>query len=102
MATTAPAARPRATRPCHAHAAAATAPAEANPTPAATAVEPSHHTPAAAAVADTHAPYPAELPALVPGVKQVKLALQDVDLQIAPGVTFHSWTFAGGAPHQAP
>ena len=82
----------------HVHTAAATAPTEANPTPAATVVGPSHHTPAATAVTDTHAPYPAELPPLVPGVKQVKLALQDVDLQIAPGVTFHSWTFAGGAP----
>src|SRR5262245_27286351 len=86
----------------HAHATAAApataAPAEANPTPAATVVEPSHHTPAATPVADTHTPYPAELPPLVSGVKQVKLTLQDVNLQIAPGVTFSGWTFAGGAP----
>ena len=81
-----------------AHVHAATAPAEANPTPAATVVEASHHTPAATAVADNHMPYPAELPPLVPGVKQVKLTLKDVVLQIAPGVTFPSWTFAGGVP----
>jgi nitrite reductase (NO-forming) len=72
--------------------------AEANPTPAATTVQPSHQTPAAPAVADEHKPYPAELPPLVDGVLQVKLALKDVDLAIAPGVTFTGWTFAGGAP----
>ena len=49
-------------------------------------------------VADEHKPYPAELPPLVDGVLQVKLALEDVELEIAPGVTFTGWTFAGGAP----
>jgi nitrite reductase (NO-forming) len=82
----------------HVHATAPATAAEANPTPAATVVEPSHHTPAATPVADDHTPYPAALPPLVSGVKQVKLTLKDVDLQIAPGVTFHAWTFAGGAP----
>src|SRR5262249_50808079 len=75
-----------------------TAPAEANPTPAATVVEPSPHTVTATPAADNHTPYPAELPPLVAGVKQVNLALKDVNLPIAPGVTFSAWTFAGGAP----
>jgi len=73
-------------------------PAEANPTPAATVVEPSHHTVSATPATDNHTPYPAELPPLVSGVKQVKLTLKDVKLQIAPGVTFTAWTFSGGAP----
>jgi nitrite reductase (NO-forming) len=79
-------------------AAAGQAAAEPNPTPAATAVEPSHHTPATPAVADEHQPYPAELPPLVDGVLEVELALEDVTLEVAPGVTFTGWTFAGGAP----
>ncbi len=73
--------------------------AEANPTPAATVVQPSHQTSAAPATAgDTHVPYPAELPPLTAGVAQVKLALEDVVLEVAPGVKFTGWTFAGGAP----
>ena len=75
------------TAPQHVHAAtaaAATAPAEANPTPAATVVEPSHHTVAATPVADNHTPYPAELPPLVDGVKQVKMTLKDVTSRSLP------------------
>jgi nitrite reductase (NO-forming) len=89
------------TTPEHVHAAtaaAATGPAEANPTPAPTVVEPSHHTVAATPAADNHTPYPAELPPLVAGVKTVEMTLKDVTLQVAPGVSFTAWTFAGGAP----
>lgn len=71
---------------------------EANPTPAATALQPSHHTATPVTIADDHVPYPASLPPLTAGIAQVKIALEDVELQIAPGVTFQSWTFAGGAP----
>src|SRR5262245_30349045 len=81
-----------------AHAATTAPAAAANPTPPATTVEASHHTVAAAATADNHTPYPAELPPLVAGVKQVRLGLKDVTLPIAPGVSFTAWTFAGGVP----
>ncbi len=81
-------------------AAAATGPAaaEPNPTPAATDVQPSHQAGVAAPPATAHTPYPAALPPLVDGVVQVKIALEDVTLEIAPGVKFTAWTFAGGAP----
>ena len=72
--------------------------AEANPTPAATVVQPSHQTPAATPVVADHTPYPALLPPLTAGVAQVKIELEDVELEIAPGVKFTAWTFAGGAP----
>jgi nitrite reductase (NO-forming) len=71
---------------------------QANPTPAATVVEPSHQTAAPATTVDDHTPYPAALPPLADGVAQVTIALEDVELEIAPGVKFTGWTFAGGAP----
>lgn len=73
---------------------------EVNPTPAATAVIPSHHEQAAAGSTSSapQKPYPAELPPLTSGVKVVKLTLEDVTREIAPGVRFQAWTFSGGAP----
>ena len=72
---------------------------EANPTPAATMVMPSHHEAAAVSTkVDAHKPYPAALPPLVDGVKTVRLSLKDVTVEIAPGVRFTAWTFAGGVP----
>jgi nitrite reductase (NO-forming) len=53
----------------------------------------------AAQLAAVHKPYPAELPPLKSGpVVDVKLSLDDVRLDVAPGVHFNAWTFAGGAP----
>ena len=99
LATRGPAEQTAAVAPAAAAAPEPAAAAEPNPTPAATEVQPSHHTEAAAAPATVdHKPYPAALPPLVDGVAQVKIALEDVVLEIAPGVKFTGWTFAGGAP----
>ncbi|MEP6813600.1 MAG: multicopper oxidase domain-containing protein, partial [Actinomycetota bacterium] len=51
------------------------------------------------ALAASHTPYPAELPPAPAGdVAHVKLALTDIDVQIAPGVHYAAWAWAGGAP----
>jgi nitrite reductase (NO-forming) len=50
-------------------------------------------------LAAAHKPYPAELPPAQPGpVADVHLALTDIDIQIAPGVHYAAWAWAGGAP----
>src|SRR5829696_5862675 len=50
-------------------------------------------------LAIAHTPFPAELPALQSGaVARFDLVLKDVTLQIAPGVTYSAWAWAGGAP----
>jgi nitrite reductase (NO-forming) len=55
--------------------------------------------PNAEALAKAHVPYPAELPPLLPGkVAKVDLVLKDVTIDIAPGVKYAAWGFAGGAP----
>ena len=51
------------------------------------------------ALAAAHKPYPAALPAAPPGpVADVNLVLKDVTVQIAPGVKYAAWAWAGGAP----
>src|SRR5689334_11703557 len=53
----------------------------------------------AAAIAAAHKPYPATLPAIPAGpVANVNLALTDRVGQIAPGVKYSAWAWAGGAP----
>ena len=53
----------------------------------------------AAAIAAAHKPYPAALPAIPAGpVANVNLALTDRVVQIAPGVKYSAWAWAGGAP----
>jgi nitrite reductase (NO-forming) len=50
-------------------------------------------------LAAAHAPYPATLPPAPAGpVADVRLALTDIDIQIAPGVHYAAWAWAGGAP----
>jgi nitrite reductase (NO-forming) len=50
------------------------------------------------ALAAAHKPYPAELPGAPAGVADVKLVLKDVTVEIAPGVKYSAWAWAGGAP----
>jgi nitrite reductase (NO-forming) len=51
------------------------------------------------ALAAAHKPYPAALPdALTGPVANVHLVLKDVTVQIAPGVRYSAWAWAGGAP----
>jgi nitrite reductase (NO-forming) len=51
------------------------------------------------ALAAAHKPFPAELPAAPAGpVADVNLILKDVTVQIAPGVKYAAWAWAGGAP----
>src|SRR5256885_1029349 len=51
------------------------------------------------ALAAAHQPYPADLPAAPPGpVATVNLALTDITIQVAPGVRYAAWAWAGGAP----
>jgi nitrite reductase (NO-forming) len=51
------------------------------------------------ALAKAHTPYPAALPAVLPGpVANVHLVLKDVTIDIAPGVKYAAWAWAGGAP----
>jgi nitrite reductase (NO-forming) len=51
------------------------------------------------ALATAHKPYPAALPAAPAGpVANVNLALTDITVQIAPGVKYSAWAWAGGAP----
>jgi nitrite reductase (NO-forming) len=53
----------------------------------------------AAQLAMSHTPFSADLPALQTGaVAHYDLALKDVTLQIAPGVRYSAWAWAGGAP----
>src|SRR5690242_11569993 len=51
------------------------------------------------ALAAAHKPYPAELPPAPAGaVADVRLALTDLTVQIAPGIRYSAWAWAGGAP----
>ncbi len=51
------------------------------------------------AIAEAHVPYPATLPAAPAGpVANVHLVLKDVVHEIAPGIKYNAWAFAGGAP----
>jgi nitrite reductase (NO-forming) len=51
------------------------------------------------ALAAAHKPFPADLPAAPLGpVANVNLALTDITVQIAPGVKYSAWAWAGGAP----
>ncbi len=51
------------------------------------------------ALAAAHHPFPATLPAAPAGpVANVNLVLKDVTVQIAPGVKYAAWAWAGGAP----
>jgi nitrite reductase (NO-forming) len=53
----------------------------------------------AAALAAAHDAFPAALPPVPAGdVANVNLVLKDVDIQIAPGVKYSAWAWAGGAP----
>jgi copper-containing nitrite reductase len=52
----------------------------------------------AAELAAAHKAYPAELPAAPAGVANVQLTLKDVTIQVAPGIKYAAWGFAGGAP----
>jgi nitrite reductase (NO-forming) len=51
------------------------------------------------ALAAAHKPFPANLPAAPEGpIANVNLALTDITVQIAPGVKYSAWAWAGGAP----
>jgi nitrite reductase (NO-forming) len=51
------------------------------------------------ALAKAHKPFPATLPAAPAGpVANVNLILEDVTIQVAPGVRYAAWAWAGGAP----
>ncbi|HVR13643.1 MAG TPA: multicopper oxidase domain-containing protein [Gaiellaceae bacterium] len=51
------------------------------------------------ALATAHKAYPAALPAVAPGaVADVNLVLKDITVEIAPGVKYAAWAWAGGAP----
>ena len=51
------------------------------------------------ALAAAHKPYDATLPPLQAGdVVKVNLVLKDITVQIAPGVKYAAWAWAGGAP----
>jgi nitrite reductase (NO-forming) len=51
------------------------------------------------ALATAHKPFPAALPAIPAGpVADVQLTLKDVTIQVAPGVKYSAWAWAGGAP----
>jgi FtsP/CotA-like multicopper oxidase with cupredoxin domain len=53
----------------------------------------------AEALAKAHKAFPAALPAAQAGpVANVNLVLKDVTVQIAPGVRYSAWAWAGGAP----
>ncbi len=53
----------------------------------------------AEAIATAHKPFPAELPGVPAGdVVDVNLVLKDVTVEIAPGVQYSAWAWAGGAP----
>jgi nitrite reductase (NO-forming) len=51
------------------------------------------------AIAAAHKPFPADVPAAPAGpIANVNLALTDITVQIAPGVKYSAWAWAGGAP----
>jgi nitrite reductase (NO-forming) len=51
------------------------------------------------ALATAHKPFRATLPAAPAGpVARVNLVLKDVTIQIAPGIKYSAWAWAGGAP----
>jgi len=51
------------------------------------------------ALATAHKAFPATLPAAPAGpVADVNLVLKDVTIQVAPGVKYSAWAWAGGAP----
>ena len=51
------------------------------------------------ALAAAHKAFPAELPAVLPGpVADVNLVLEDITVEIAPGIKYAAWAWAGGAP----
>jgi len=51
------------------------------------------------AIATAHTPFPATLPAAPAGaVADVHLVLKDVTVQVAPGIKYAAWAWAGGAP----
>jgi nitrite reductase (NO-forming) len=53
-------------------------------------------------LAMSHMAYPAQLPAAQAGpVAHYDLALKDVTIQIAPGIRYAAWAWAGGAPGPA-
>ena len=53
----------------------------------------------AEALAAAHKPFPAALPAAPAGdVANVDLVLKDVTIEIAPGIKYAAWAWAGGAP----
>jgi nitrite reductase (NO-forming) len=50
-------------------------------------------------LAAAHKAFPAELPAVLPGpVADVNLVLEDITVEIAPGIKYAAWAWAGGAP----
>src|SRR5262245_3954505 len=88
-------------------AAAETAPAPAEPQAATGAADTathdhtSHHTPVGNTASGTlsQARFDPVLPPLQPGtVHEYTIPLQDVTMEIAPGVSYQAWTFVGGAP----
>ena len=49
-------------------------------------------------IAKAHKPFNAVMPPIPKGVADVNLVLKDVTVQIAPGVKYSAWAWAGGAP----
>jgi nitrite reductase (NO-forming) len=49
-------------------------------------------------LAAAHKPFSAAMPPIPKGVANVNLVLKDITHEIAPGVKYSAWTFAGGAP----
>src|SRR6185437_10865367 len=51
------------------------------------------------ALAAAHKPFPAAMPPVMAGaVADVNLVLKDVTVEVAPGVKYSAWAWAGGAP----
>jgi nitrite reductase (NO-forming) len=50
------------------------------------------------AIAAAHKAFPAALPAAPAGVADVNLVLNDVEIEVAPGVKYSAWAWSGGAP----
>jgi nitrite reductase (NO-forming) len=55
-------------------------------------------TPNSEELAKAHKPFNAVMPPIPSGVADVNLVLKDVTVQIAPGVKYSAWAWAGGAP----
>jgi len=49
-------------------------------------------------LATAHKPFNAVMPPIPKGVANVNLVLKDITVQIAPGVKYSAWAWAGGAP----